>query len=202
LAESATPDRGRIPTGVRTDNKPQLTLNPSTASTASPRPPRPAAPIWENFPVALTTLPRWVAWLYLYDVDRWTKVPFQPGGRKASVTDPATWASFEHVQCAYYSPCDMGKIPFDGVGFVLGPPFCGFDFDKCRNPATGEIDPLIASYVARLDSYTEVSPSGTGLRVIVEATLPPRDRRLGGIEMYDARRFVSLTGHLLLDTSS
>lgn len=90
-------------------------------------------------------------------------------------------------------------MPFDGVGFVLtaADPFTVFDFDKCRNSETGEIDPLIASYIARLDSYTEVSPSGTGIRVVVAAKLPPEHRRAGHIEMYDNARFVSITGHLL-----
>jgi putative DNA primase/helicase len=118
----------------------------------------------------------------------------------ASVADRSTWAPFEHVQCAYYSPRD-GKVPFDGVGFVVSDSdnFTVFDFDKCRNPETGKIEPLIASYISRLDSYVEISPSLTGLRAIVEAKLPPKHRRNDHIhvEMYDNKRFVSLTGHVL-----
>jgi putative DNA primase/helicase len=110
--------------------------SPSTANTAIPtRPPRPPEPLWENYPVALTTRRQWVCWIYLLVAGRWTKIPSQPDGKKASVIDRKTWASFEHVQCAYYSPRD-GKVPFDGVGFVLtaDDPFTVFDFDKCRNP--------------------------------------------------------------------
>jgi putative DNA primase/helicase len=166
----------------------------------APRPPRPPEPRWENFPARLTTRWQWVCWRYCQSAaDReWTKAPHQPDGKKASSTDSATWAPFEFAQCAYYSPRD-GEDPFDGVGFVLtaSDPFTVFDFDHCRDPKTGELDPRIASYVARLDSYTEKSPSGTGLRVVVRAKLPPRDRRIGHIEMYDSARFVSITGHVL-----
>jgi putative DNA primase/helicase len=140
-----------------------------------------------------------VCWLYVLRDTKWTKVPYQPDGRKADPTGPATWASFEYVQCAYYSLREVDQTPFDGVGYVLtaDDPFTVFDFDHCRNPETGEIDTVIASYLSRLDSYTEISPSGTGLRVIVEAKLPVKHRRLNHIEMYDNKRFISITGHLL-----
>jgi putative DNA primase/helicase len=180
-----------------------------TASTPKPspltlpiRPPRPhpPEPLWEHFADELIRLHQWVCWIYSWRGGKWTKEPFQPDGRaRASVTDPATWAPFEHVECAYHSPCSDDEVPFDGVGFVLSPndPFCAFDFDHCRNATTGEIDPVIASYVRRLDSYSEISPSGSGVRVIVKGKLPERDRRIGNIEMYDSGRFVSITGHLL-----
>ena len=173
--------------------------NPADSATSiPPRPPRPAEPLWENFPDALTTRLQWVAWAYLFVKGRWTKVPLQPDGSAASTTDPATWASFEDVQCAYYSQLN-GQTPFDGVGFVLSAddPFTGFDFDHCRNPDT-EIDARIAGYITALDSYTEISPSGTGIRVLVKAKLPPKDRRIANIELYDSERFVSITGDVLM----
>jgi putative DNA primase/helicase len=170
-------------------------------ATSSPlqRSPRPPEPVWEAIPEALTTRPQWVCWGYLFVNGRWTKVPCQPDGTKASVTAPATWARFEDVQCGYYSPCHKTEVPFDGVGFVLtlADPFVGFDFDHCVDRETGEItDRKVRDYVFRLDSYTEISPSGTGVRVIVQAKLPERDRRNGSFECYDDKRFVSITGRL------
>jgi putative DNA primase/helicase len=175
-----------------------MTHNSNRNITSASRPARPPEPLWENFPNKLITLVQWVCWAYLWVNNRWTKVPFEPDGSYASVTDSSSWACFEHAQCGYFSVQD-GEIPFDGIGFVITPadPFTVFDFDHCRNPHSGEIDPAIANYIRRLDSYTEVSPSGAGLRVVVEATLPPHHRRAGCVEMYDARRFVSITGHVL-----
>jgi len=150
--------------------------------------------MWENIPDSLTTRQQWVCWGYQFVHGRWTKVPLQPDGRKASVTDPATWAPFDFVQTAY-----LNNGSYDGVGFVLtlGDPFIAFDFDHCVDRQTGEItEPKVRNYVTRLSSYTEISPSGTGLRVIVRAKLPERDRRSGPFECYEDRRFVSITGHL------
>src|SRR5829696_4765176 len=45
--------------------------------------------------------------------------------------------------------------------------------------------------------FTEVSPSGTGLHIFVKATLPGRNNRKGPVEMYESRRYFTLTGEHL-----
>lgn len=45
-----------------------------------------------------------------------------------------------------------------------------------------------------LDSYTEVSPSGTGLHVLLEGSVPSGGHRKNGVEMYDGGRFFTMTG--------
>jgi putative DNA primase/helicase len=89
-----------------------------------------------------------------------------------------------------------------GVGFVFteDDPYAGIDLDKCRNPETGEIDQWARKIVDALDSYTEVSPSGTGLHIFVKATLPGRNNRKGPVEMYESRRYFTLTGKHLNGT--
>ncbi|WP_188904369.1 hypothetical protein [Caldovatus sediminis] len=54
-----------------------------------------------------------MCWGYRPRDSRWTKVPFQPSGRAASPTNPATWSSFDAVMAAYRS----GR--FDGIGIAL-----------------------------------------------------------------------------------
>jgi putative DNA primase/helicase len=147
----------------------------------------------------LKVRPQWVLWRYEDHKGRWTKVPHQPNGRLASSTDAATWAPFDLVQTAY-----LTSGSYDGVGFVLtlGDPYAAFDFDHCVDRETGEIaNAKVRDYVNRLNSYTEISPSGTGLRLIVRAKLPERDRRTGSFECYEDRRFVSITGHLYQDSA-
>jgi primase-polymerase (primpol)-like protein len=163
------------------------------------RPPRPTEPQWDNIPGELRARPQWVLWRYEDRRGRWTKVPHEPNGAPASSTDTTTWAPFDFVQTAY-----LTGGSYDGVGFVLTPtdPFVAFDFDHCVDRETGEItDPKVREYVIRLDSYTEISPSGTGLRLIVRAKLPERDRKSGRFECYEDRRFVSMTGHLYQGTA-
>jgi putative DNA primase/helicase len=54
--------------------------------------------------------------------------------------------------------------------------------------------------VQRLNSYTEISPSGTGLRIFLEAKLPPQDRKIGKIECYETGRYLTVTGNRLQGT--
>jgi putative DNA primase/helicase len=119
-----------------------------------------------------------------------TKVPYSIRGGRASSTNPETWAPFE-AAIAYAEKHGMA-----GVGFVFSEddPYAGIDLDKCRNAETGEIEPWARKIVAAFDSYTEVSPSGTGLHIFVKATLPGRNNRKGPVEMYESRRYFTLTG--------
>jgi primase-polymerase (primpol)-like protein len=57
-----------------------------------------------------------------------------------------------------------------GVGFVFSSddPYVGIDLDGCRNPQTGYIEPWALEIVRRLNSYTEISRSGTGLHIIAK----------------------------------
>jgi putative DNA primase/helicase len=52
-----------------------------------------------------------------------------------------------------------------------------------------------------LDGYTELSPSGTGIHIIVRGELPGSGNRKGPLEMYDKKRFFTVTGHGLGGTS-
>jgi primase-polymerase (primpol)-like protein len=48
--------------------------------------------------------------------------------------------------------------------------------------------------IARLSSYAELSPSGTGAHVLIKAKLSGRGRRAGKIEIYDSARYFTMTG--------
>jgi primase-polymerase (primpol)-like protein len=82
------------------------------------------------------------------------------------------------------------------VGFVVTAthPFAGVDLDHCRDPETGKVALWAADIIRRLDSYTEVTPSGAGVRIWVRATLPPGGRKKGRIELYDRDRYFTITG--------
>jgi hypothetical protein len=117
-------------------------------------------------------------------------------GRKASTTNPATWTTFEQAVQAYPG----GGQRYDGVGFVFteGDPLCGIDLDNGRDPQTGALKPWAQQIVSDLDSYTEVSPSGTGVKIFVRASKPgPRCKTAyhdGEVEVYDRDRFFTVTG--------
>jgi primase-polymerase (primpol)-like protein len=43
---------------------------------------------------------------------------------------------------------------------------------------------------------------GTGVHIIVQGSLPPKGRKKGQVEMYDARRYFCMTGDHLTNTPS
>ena len=122
-----------------------------------------------NIPHSLIVTPQWVVWRKVWDAERSKdkKVPYNPRTkREAKSNDPTTWAPFEEAVAAY----ERGG--FDGIGFVFSTndPVVGIDLDGCRDPETGLLKPWASDIVARLDSYTEASPSGTGVHVIAKGT--------------------------------
>ena len=141
-------------------------------------------------PVSLRAERRWIVARLETVNGRLTKVPYRADdpSRKASTTDPATWADFE---TALRAMREHGLL----LGFVLGGGFVGVDLDHCVND--GVIEPWAAEIIDLLDSYTEFSVSGTGIHVICRGTLPTGGRRKGQIEVYDAARYFVMTGDVV-----
>ena len=86
-----------------------------------------------------------------------------------------------------------------GIGFVFAEsdPYTGIDIDDCRDPQTGNIGAWAQELIDKLDSYTEVSPSGTGVKIIVTASLPGSVRRRNKVEMYSDKRYFTITGEVV-----
>ena len=145
-----------------------------------------------NLPVPITSTCRAVLWNPELRLGTSTKVPYQVRHprRMASVDDPATWASFSDAFTAYSNNQAFGiGIVLDGSDRLVG-----VDLDKCRHPGTGAIAPWAQAIVDQLNTYTEASPSGSGLRMFVYASLPPGRRRKGQIEVYERGRYLTVTG--------
>lgn len=161
-------------------------------------------PNFDNIPDELKQYPQWVNWRSVprKDGGKPTKPPYQPNGKLAESNNPATWSSFNTVN-------DVADR-FDGIGFVLKQDdhFVGIDFDHCRCPAFDEIDPEIstglnmvlpgvADHIRKLNSYTEVSPSGKGIRVFLKGKMPVDGKKKGDFEVYQAKHYLTITGHVL-----
>lgn len=148
---------------------------------------------FDNIPQTLKQLNQWVGWKRETVNGREAKGPYCVTGRRASVTDPQTWSTFPTVTRVFKE----GK--FTGIGFVLTreDDLIGFDFDHCVHDE--EIDSKILEIVRRLNSYTEYSPSGNGVRVFVKGKAPfeGTGRRKGNIEVYQHGRYLTVTGDTL-----
>src|SRR5258708_8273440 len=89
---------------------------------------------------------------------------------------------------------------FDGLFFALGDGWAGVDLDEVI-AAAGVIDPKWETEARAFESYTETSPSGLGLRVVLHAAESQGlTYKRGNIEAYDHARFISITGHHLEGT--
>lgn len=149
----------------------------------------------------LCLLPQWVPFRKESRGGKMTKVPYRPSVKsyvKAKSNDPGTWGAHEDAIHA----AEHGK--YDGVGFVFtaDDPYLGIDIDKCRNQKTGALNGL-GQYVLdqfKSDSYTDVSPSGTGIHIITRAVTDKAHRYSlpgCGVEVYSSGRFFTMTGEPL-----
>jgi hypothetical protein len=120
------------------------------------------------------------------------KIPYRTHDQRAKTTDPTHWLSYDDAVALAAEP------GFAGVGFVFAPDdgLAGIDLDHARDPATGNIAPWAKAIVDRFASYTEVSPSGTGLHIIVRGTIASAVKTQR-VEVYDRERYFTITGQVV-----
>lgn len=141
---------------------------------------------WPAIPEELRNRAQWVLWRQVLRGNKNTKIPFAVDGSCASTTNPTTWSRFGRVR---------GSAR---VGFVFSAldPYVGIDIDNCVDQ-NGDVAAWAQELVARFDSYTEVSPSGRGLHIIVRGSLHSGSgRKLGHVEVYDRGRYFCMTGNV------
>lgn len=165
------------------DNQPPIVIDPA------------------GIPAELRFLKRWVCWLWKWNGKKWTKPPCRPTGGSASSTDESAWTT---LQVALRGHEKRGF----GIGFILnGDGIVGIDLDDCRVPQTGELSGWARDIIDRLPTYCEVSPSGTGVKLLIRGTLPAgigkqfaRPDGDGEVEVYATARYWTITGQKLSGT--
>lgn len=146
---------------------------------------------YDNIPQEMRAFKNWVCFkLEPRGKDgKLSKVPYNPlTGHMAKSNDPNTWVAFNDV-------IDF-MDRFDGIGFQFtNSPFVGVDIDHCIE--NGTMTAQAMEIVQTLNSYTEYSPSGTGLHIICKGNLPEGGNRNGPYEMYSNGRYFTVTGKAL-----
>lgn len=144
-----------------------------------------------NIPDELKQLNNWCVWKFEKRNGKRTKIPFNAAtGEFAKSNDKSTWSSYETA---------INAEGVDGIGFFFEPPYLGIDIDDIdddlhRFKQGDKLDNIVSEFNEAFKSYTEVSPSGNGLHIIVKGKIPGSRRRKGNIEMYDSGRFFTMTG--------
>lgn len=148
-----------------------------------------------NIPQDLKSKRQWVVWRYEAKDGRITKVPYNARAelydsyKKASPTDKTTWSSFGRA-CQALADHDV----YDGLGFVLTEDcgIVGIDGDKIQGTPMWDT-------LASLDTYCEISPSQTGLRLFCFGDIPTAGGKSQehGLEIYRDVRFLTITGNVV-----
>jgi hypothetical protein len=141
------------------------------------------------------------------------KVPHAIGGYKLQWSIPANWINFIDAKKAYMDGLklpDGHKCKFEGLGYFISREkdakldVYAVDLDKCLNKETGEIAPWAKDLLTQLDSYSEVSPSGTGVHVFVKGMLPEGSKNTNDqmkdknrVEVFTNKHHITITGNRL-----
>jgi putative DNA primase/helicase len=166
---------------------------------------RQSATRFEEIPEALRSMRRWMGTRFERRKDgKRDKPPYRVVNGlaviKADKTNPDNWATLEEASGAY----QRGEVDAIGVVFSKDDSFFVLDCDDVIDLETGEIASAAADVIHALDSYTELSCSGTGVHIIGHGTKPEyagcRSDKLGfGIEVYDSARFLVMTGERMTE---
>ena len=135
-----------------------------------------------QIPNDMKLVKRWLCWRWVLRNGKWQKPP-----DGSTSTDSSSWKTFDEA----YARLQAGEV--DGIGFALGDGWAGVDLDDCR--IDGELTPLAAAIIKQLDTYTEVSPSGTGVKLMLRGAKPAKKckSKAGDVEIYDRGRYFTIT---------
>lgn len=173
-------------------------------------------PTFDNIPQELQQLRQWIVWRLEEKPGsaKPTKVPYiaRVGCGKASTTDPFTWESFTNACAApltsteivpwdYTRECPsltVDETGFTGIGFVFSEndPYTGIDLDDTHGDQEAFARQL--KVFQEFNSYSELSPSGSGVHIIIRGVIP-QGRRRADIEIYSSGRYFTMTGRVQRD---
>ena len=157
-------------------------------------------PRYDLTPLLLKQHDRWMFWTLDGEAKKVPRSVVEQKDRNTNPNNPVKWSSRDKLIAA--------SQKYRGPGFALGsvdngPTFAGIDLDKCRNPKTGTIQEWAWKVIRAVNSYTEISPSGTGVKISITGALRDEDKAQGKVyqlEIYDRKRYFTVTGHHLSGT--
>jgi hypothetical protein len=161
----------------------------------------------ENFnhiPDELKALPQWECWRVVKDGEKDRKIPINAHTGQRYPKDEFTSEKMGTASFDVAFDCFDNNDAITGVGFRFkeSDPYCGVDLDDCRDRETGELDDRAAEIVREFATYTEVSPSGTGVKMFCRGRIPSAITKTFvsetlSVEAYSDGRFFAITGQVL-----
>lgn len=153
----------------------------------------------QNFPAELCERKQWLVWRFeANDIGiKPRKMPYYVGGKRrsgkqgsdddrAALTDCCTAQDYANAH------------GFDGVGFAFLPDdgLIGIDLDQCFETDDNVRHDRAVKIINACNSFTELSPSGRGVHIIVKGQTETFKSNELGIEVFCGRQFFTMTGRL------
>lgn len=160
-------------------------------------------PIIDKIPDNLKQIHQWVNWKKgdIKPDGRYTKIPVGKEGYNINAHDQKNWLNFEDAYNTYLSK-DLSGIAIDlssAISVNENLVLIGGDLDKCVLNYDGVNKPILNENADKIinliNTYYEVSPSGTGLRFFFLSKSPIKNKSKNGYEIYSDKRFLTITGH-------
>lgn len=166
------------------------------------------APNWDGIPASMAQRQQWVLWKYEWDQRRsaWLKVPYYAmGGRRTgdqgSDRDRMRLSTLDVARRAFErkqgQPDAWAGV---GFGFLPGDGLIGLDLDKMLDPATGEMTERCRKIIQAFKTYTEISPSGTGVHLYMQGHTTTAKSNDIGVELFCEKQYFTVTGRQVPDT--
>lgn len=161
------------------------------------------SPVWESVPAALATRQQWLLWKFEQKegAAKPGKIPYYvAGGRRTGGQgddrDRQRLATLDVVRRAY----ERGGWSGVGFAFLPGDGLIGIDIDGAIDPASGVVSDRCAAIIKACNSFTEYSPSGKGVHIIVEGHTTTNKSNDIGLEVFCERQFFTFTANRYPDT--
>jgi primase-polymerase (primpol)-like protein len=154
-------------------------------------------------PCIMRSIPNWVVWGWWERDGSKVKMPYNPKtGRAAKTNSPDTWGTYQESLYRFR----RNPSRYTGLGFIFseGTGLFGIDLDGCVDNL--KLSPWAVFIMSKFKTYTELSPSGTGVKMFGIGTVPtgmrlrvkvkaePVGGKSPGIEIYGRARLFCFTG--------
>ena len=149
------------------------------------------------FPSELTSRQQWLLWRFEQQEGdkKPRKVPYYAKGSRRTGEQGSPQ---DRAKLVDYDTAMALVAGYDGVGFAFLPDdgLIGVDLDACINTDDEYRKRLAASVIKKCASFTEFSPSGNGVHIILSGTCRTFKSNDIGVEVFCGRQFFTMTGNV------
>lgn len=150
---------------------------------------------FDNIPQEIKPLKQWLVWKKQWSEKRkkFDKIPYSSNNQPCDANDKNNYNTFDTA----VKLCQ--KLNLDGIGFAAGNGYVLIDLDDCIN-LDGSITTEAQKIIDLFNSYTEVSPSGKGIRIIIKVDdtemITKRELTITSGEIYVSKGYCTITGNI------